>query len=98
MPQRVSCPRHPSKYVDYFCKHPQCVERLFCSGCLLKKQYCRHDIGTYIIDIAEFMFEQKMSYEMKGLSKEADIHDYMVNRESRRKMYDDVVDAEIKKF
>ena len=35
---------------------------------------------------------------MKGLSKEADIHDYMINREERRKMYDDIVDAEIKKF
>lgn len=35
---------------------------------------------------------------MKGLSKEADIHDYLINRDSRRKMYDDVVDAEIKKF
>lgn len=51
-----------------------------------------------MLDIAEFMFEQKMSFEMKGLSKEADIHDYLANRDSRRKMYDDVVDGEIKKL
>jgi hypothetical protein len=55
-------------------------------------------MNPYIIDIAEFMYEQKMSFEMKGLSKEADVHDYLVNREGRRKMYDDVVDTEIKKF
>jgi len=35
---------------------------------------------------------------MKGLSKEADIHDYLVNKESRRKMYDDVVNGEITRF
>lgn len=39
-----------------------------------------------------------MSFEMKGLSKEADIHDYLVNREGRRKMYEEVVDGEIRKF
>lgn len=55
-------------------------------------------MNPYIIDIAEFMYEQKMSFEMKGLSKEADVHDYLANREGRRKMYDDVVDTEIKKF
>lgn len=98
LPQRVSCNKHPSKLIDYFCKHPQCTERLLCSSCLLKKQYCRHEMNPYIIDIAEFMYEQKMSFEMKGLSKEADVHDYLVNREGRRKMYDDVVDTEIKKF
>ena len=30
---------------------------------------------------------------MKGLSKEADIHDYLINREDRRKMYDEIVDT-----
>lgn len=55
-------------------------------------------MNPYVLDIAEFMYDQKMSFEMKGLSKEADIHDYMIHRDSRRKMYDDVVDAEIKKF
>lgn len=69
MPQRVSCSKHPSKLIDYFCKHPQCSERLFCSSCLLKKQYCRHEMVPYILDIAEFMFEQKMGHEMRGLSK-----------------------------
>ena len=39
-----------------------------------------------------------MGFEMKGLSKEADIHDYLVNKESRRKMYDDVVNTEIERF
>ena len=50
-------------------------------------------MSAYIIDIAEFMFEQKMSFDMKGLSKEADIHDYLINREDRRKMYDEIVDT-----
>jgi hypothetical protein len=94
----VSCPKHPSKTIEYFCKHPQCSERLSCSSCLLKKQYCRHDINTYIVDIAELMYEQKMSFAMRGLSAEADIHDYLVNKDSRRKMYDDVVNAEIARF
>lgn len=35
---------------------------------------------------------------MKGLSREEDIHDYIVNRQSRRQMYDQIVDAEIDKF
>ena len=35
---------------------------------------------------------------MKGLSKEADIHDYIINKESRRKMYDDVVETEVGRF
>lgn len=39
-----------------------------------------------------------MTFTMKGLSKEADIHDYLVNKESRKKMYDDVVDTEINRF
>ena len=30
---------------------------------------------------------------MKGLSTEADIHDYMINKDARRKMYDDIVDT-----
>ena len=95
---KVNCSKHPSKTIEYFCKHPQCTERLSCSSCLLKKQYCRHDINTFIMDIAELLYEQKMTFEMKGLSKEADIHDYLINKESRRKMYDDIVDAEIGRF
>lgn len=39
-----------------------------------------------------------MAFAMKGLSKEADIHDYLVNKEGRRKMYDDVVNTEITRF
>lgn len=95
---KVNCSKHPSKTIEYFCKHPQCTERLSCSSCLLKKQYCRHDINTFIMDIAELLYEQKMTFEMKGLSKEADIHDYLINKESRRKMYDDIVDTEIGRF
>jgi hypothetical protein len=41
------------------------------------------------------VYEQKMTFEMKGLSKEEDIHDYLINKESRRQMYEQVVDAEI---
>ena len=50
------------------------------------------------MDIAELLYEMKMTFDMKGLSKEADIHDYLINKESRRKMYDDVVDTEISRF
>jgi hypothetical protein len=39
-----------------------------------------------------------MTFTMKGLSKEADIHDYLVNKETRRKMYDDIVNTEISRF
>ena len=95
---KVSCPKHPSKTLEYFCRQAQCTERLACSSCLLKKQYCRHDINAFIVDIAELIYEQKMAFNMKGLSKEADIHDYLVNKESRRKMYDDVVNMEISRF
>lgn len=94
----MSCLKHSSKTIEYFCKHPQCTERLSCSSCLLKKQYCRHDINTYVTDIAELLYDQKMAFTMKGLAKEADIHDYLVNKDSRRKMYDDVVNTEISRF
>lgn len=39
-----------------------------------------------------------MTFNMKGLSKETDIYDYLINKESRRKMYDDVVNMEISRF
>ena len=39
-----------------------------------------------------------MTFDMKGLSKEEDIHDYLINKDSRRQMYEQVVDAEIEKF
>jgi hypothetical protein len=36
-----------------------------------------------------------MTFDMKGLSKEEDIYDYLINKESRRQMYEQVVDGEI---
>jgi hypothetical protein len=52
----------------------------------------------YIIDIAEFMYQQKLSFEMRGLSKEKDIYDYFVTKEKNRKIYEGIVDSEIRKF
>jgi hypothetical protein len=35
---------------------------------------------------------------MKGLSREEDIHDYLINKDSRRQMYEQIVDGEIERF
>jgi hypothetical protein len=80
------CPRHPSKTIEYFCTQEVCGDRLSCSSCLLKKQYCRHDMGS-VVDISEFLFRQKKAMDMKGLSSEPDIYNFLVHREDRVSLY-----------
>lgn len=64
--RKVPCPKHPSKNIEYFCRFTDCTDRLFCSSCLLKKQFCRHEMNQHIVDISEYLYEQSMSYTMKG--------------------------------
>jgi hypothetical protein len=64
--RKVTCPKHPSKNIEYFCRFGECADRLFCSSCLLKKQYCRHEMSQHIVDISEYLYEQSMAYNMKG--------------------------------
>lgn len=59
---KVSCLKHPSKTIEYFCRHPECTDQLFCSACILKKQFCRHDQNQYIVDISEFLYQQKLAH------------------------------------
>lgn len=53
----VNCIKHPSKKIEYFCLNLACTERLFCSTCIFKKEYCRHDLNKDIKDISEYLNE-----------------------------------------
>lgn len=77
------CKKHTSKSLEYFCSNLQCSQRVFCSACILKREFCRHDINTEIKDLAEFLYEQKVMFDMKGLSGNPDIFNYLINRDKR---------------
>ena len=66
--KKVPCKKHPSKYIEYVCSNPHCTERVFCSACIFKKEYCRHDLNTEIRDISEYLYDVKVLFDMKGLS------------------------------
>lgn len=96
--KKVMCKKHPSKSIEYFCTNPQCTERIFCSACLLKKEFCRHDIATEIKDIGEFLYEQKVLFEMKGLSSSPQIFDFLQNRDKREEQYKQSIMEQYFKF
>jgi len=48
-------------------------------------------MSTDIKDIGEFLYQQKVLFEMKGLSGSPEIHEYMVNKTKRELSYHDTV-------
>ena len=57
----VPCQKHPNKTIEYICVEKACQEKVFCTTCIFRQDYCRHQ--NYTRDLTEFLDEQKKQYE-----------------------------------
>jgi len=91
---KIPCEHHPQKRLEYICTNPNCKDKLYCSSCLFKKEYCRHD--DYLKDINEFLEEQRQQFELKGLLSSPEIYEIYKNKEAFLNKYQGKVNEQIK--
>jgi hypothetical protein len=95
--QKVICSKHPSKTVEYFCIDPECADNLglYCPSCIFKKEFCRHES---ILDISEFLYDIKQSFDKKGLNDYPEILDYYMSIQQHEVDYQECAKTEYAKF
>src|SRR5688500_13606543 len=91
---KVPCSKHSNKKMEYICTNPNCKQKLFCSYCLFKKDYCRHD--DYIKELSDFVEEQRLQFEKRGLLGAPEIFEVYNQKSTYLAEYEPKVDPQIK--